>query len=162
MENVKTEDLMTEQIRWVFGLLDKHANFNIVSCNAYDHIKSIIYDENITTLSTQLDDLFKKAKNVTVSAIKHDSLIPVKDAKSVQDLCGIGFSHDHYIDNSMSYFNYVQNLLCIIALLKNKGFPVSVELSKEITPLIQNVADLVSDNRSYNLFFWVLDETYLS
>jgi len=169
MEHVKTaspivnyQDLMADQIRWVFVLLHMYANFNIKNCNSFnDIINSIIYDENIDTLSAQLNDLFINATTIPNSPINTDPLIPVKDAITVQDLCGIGLSNTQYIDNTLSYLNYIQHLMCMIALLKKNGFPVSNEISSQITPLIQNVADLVSDDKSCEVFFWALYETYL-
>jgi|LakMenEpi02Apr12_1017379.scaffolds.fasta_scaffold04264_1 hypothetical protein len=162
--NINYEDLMADQIRWILGLLNNHTNFYIKHCCAFNDIKSIIYDENIHTLSAQLDDLFKDAWSIPNSSISKDHLMPVKDAKSVQDLCGIGLARFQYIDRTMLCLSYEQHLLCMIALLGNKGFPISSEISNYITPLIQNVADLVSSSnngRSCEVFLYALIGAYL-
>jgi len=169
MEHVKTaspvvnyQDIMAEQIRWVFGLLHKYAKFNIQNCNSFnDIITSFICDENIHTLSAQLDELFKTASSIPISVINQGHLIPLKDDKSFIDFGCVDFPRSKYIDKKLSSFNYIQNLLCMIALLKINGFPVSDEISSQIIPLIQNLADLIFVNKSHEVVFWALYETYI-
>jgi hypothetical protein len=91
MEHVKTDnpvvnyqDLMGDQIRWVFGLLNKYANFNIQNCESFnDIITSFICDENIHTLSAQLDDLFNIASNIPIHLINQDHFMFVKNIKCI-------------------------------------------------------------------------------